>query len=197
MRFDQQGVGHQSGQRARVGQREQPVHRVRRAAAHQPRLQQRTGGSEQKIRQADRCGQQQQDCSGGVLTAGRPEAVRRYDRQAQQAGGQQCRMHGPLPAGRQPVRQPVRVAVPGQQHRLKEHHAGGPHTGTAPEPGQDLLGDDGLNQEQQQRGQRDGGGVQRHQGRDSRTAMDCSRRCGRQRRSQATRSPQLVCGSRT
>src|SRR5205807_10113890 len=44
----------------------------------------------------------------------------------------------------------VGVRVTGEQHALEEHQAGCPHRRRAAEPRQDLLGDDRLNQEQQE-----------------------------------------------
>ena len=60
------------------------------------------------------------------------------------------------------ARDPVRVGVAQQQHELEEDHAGGPDDGRAPEPGKDLLGEDGLDQEEQEGAQEDGGGVKQH-----------------------------------
>src|SRR3989441_2909145 len=49
----------------------------------------------------------------------------------------------------------VGVRVTGEQHALEEHQAGRPHRRRAAEPRQDLLGDDRLNQEQQEGGKED------------------------------------------
>src|SRR5438034_9689321 len=45
--------------------------------------------------------------------------------------------------------------VTGEQHALEEHQAGRPHRRRAAKPRQDLLGDDRLNQEQQEGGEED------------------------------------------
>src|SRR5207302_5369735 len=49
----------------------------------------------------------------------------------------------------------VSVRITGEQHALEEHQAGRPHRRGAAEPRQDLLGDDRLNQEQQEGGEED------------------------------------------
>src|SRR5216117_2846811 len=49
----------------------------------------------------------------------------------------------------------VGVRVTGEQHALEEHQAGRPHRRRAAKPRQDLLGDDRLNQEQQEGGEED------------------------------------------
>ena len=45
--------------------------------------------------------------------------------------------------------QPVGIRVTGQQGELEEEHAGAPNGGGTTEPGQDDLGDDGLDLKQQ------------------------------------------------
>jgi hypothetical protein len=49
------------------------------------------------------------------------------------------------------TRQPIRVKITREQRELKKYQTGCPHGGGAAEPGQDLFGDDGLNQKQQKR----------------------------------------------
>src|ERR1035441_10410501 len=57
---------------------------------------------------------------------------------------------------------PVRVEIPQQKHRLEEKHAGGPHRGSAAEPRQNRLGDDGLDFKQQERRKRNRERVEQH-----------------------------------
>jgi len=67
-----------------------------------------------------------------------------------------------LRARRELARHGVGIRVAPQQHQLEEHHADGPDRGVAAEPGQDLLGDDRLHQEQQEGAGEDGGGKEKH-----------------------------------
>jgi hypothetical protein len=66
------------------------------------------------------------------------------------------------------ARDPVRVQIPKQQHDLKEHHAGDPHSGRSTEPRQQRLSDHRLDHEQQRRVQSDD--QRRHQFSDGRSA---------------------------
>ena len=62
------------------------------------------------------------------------------------------------------ARDQVRIGIAGQERRLEENKASRPDTGGTAEPGKDLLGDQGLHQKQQERGQENGGGEQWHGG---------------------------------
>jgi hypothetical protein len=56
-----------------------------------------------------------------------------------------------LTAQRQPAHDEVRVRVAGEQRRLKKYEARRPYGGRSSEPREDLLGDDRLNKEEQER----------------------------------------------
>src|SRR5581483_12304613 len=56
----------------------------------------------------------------------------------------------------------VRVEVAEEQQHLEEQHAHGPHGGRSAEPRQDDLRDQRLDLEEQERREKDGGGVQAH-----------------------------------
>src|SRR6185437_12009701 len=56
-----------------------------------------------------------------------------------------------LTAQRQAAHDEVRIWVAGEQRRLKEHEARRPYRGRSSEPRQDLLGDDRLDEEEQER----------------------------------------------
>ena len=64
----------------------------------------------------------------------------------------------------EPAHDEIRVGVAREQRRLEEHEARRPDGGRAAEPWQDLLRDDRLHQEQQERADEDGGGVEEHWG---------------------------------
>ncbi len=54
------------------------------------------------------------------------------------------------------------VSITGEQHALKKHHAGRPDSSGTAKPRQDLLGDDRLNQKQQEGADKNGEGVNEH-----------------------------------
>ena len=58
----------------------------------------------------------------------------------------------------------MRIGVAHEQDQLEEHHAERPHDRRAAEPRQDLLGDDRLHQEQQERRKEDRGRVRQRRG---------------------------------
>src|ERR1700719_288600 len=84
-------------------------------------------------------------------------------------------MDANLRSWRRPARHQVGVGIAEQKSRLKEYQARGPNVGRSAEPRQDLLGHDRLNQEQQKRADKDGGGVEGH-GTDEETVATCRRR---------------------
>ena len=89
-----------------------------------------------------------------LLVALRLPAARGEDRQAGERHGEQRHVQHRLPA-RAEARASSRRRRTGEQHALEEHQARGPHRRRAAEPRQDLLGDDRLHQEQQERRQED------------------------------------------
>ena len=157
------GIGQQREQRGEVRQREQAVRRRVAEALPEPRLHQRAGGREQEIRQPDGRRQQAQYQERRLARRRRLPARVGNDRQDGEAQRQQADVHPRLPARGQAARGPVGIGVAEEQHRLEEHQADRPHRGRAAEPRQDLLRDDGLDQEQQERAEEDRGGVEEHE----------------------------------
>jgi hypothetical protein len=162
VRLDQRRIAEQRDHRGEVRQRVEPVDARRAVLPREPGLHQRAGGREHQVGQADRQRQQQQDPADRLRRVGRLHRLGHGDRQEREAREQQHRVHDRLTARRELADHDVGVEVAGQQRELEEHHAGGPDRGRAAEPRQDLAGDDRLDQEQQERGQRDRGGVQEH-----------------------------------
>jgi hypothetical protein len=90
-----------------------------------------------------------------LFVAPRLPALVGRDRQQRERRRKQHRVNrGPRPRRKARLRC-MGVGISGEQHGLKEKHAGGPHRRRAAEPGQDQPGDQRLHQEQQKRGQED------------------------------------------
>src|SRR6202049_5397743 len=83
-------------------------------------------------------------------------------------------MDSNLRSWRGPPHHQVGVDIAEQESRLKEYQARGPNVGRPAEPRQDLLGHDRLDQEQQKRADKDGGGVEGH-GPDKERVATCRR----------------------
>src|SRR5688572_3360655 len=123
-------------------------------AAPVPELHQRRGRRQQEIRQADGGDEQEQDAPDRLLVALRLPAAGGDDRQAGEGDHEQQHVQHDLPPRPEPGGH-VCVGIAGEEHALEKHQAGGPHRGRAAEPRQDLLGDDRLHQEQQERRKED------------------------------------------
>ena len=120
----------------------------------EPRLHQRARRREQEVGQADRRAEQPQDPPARLLAACRFPSVAGDDRQRDQAQRQQPEVQRGLAPRAEPPRRPVAVCVACRQQRLEEHEAQGPHGARAAEPRDDLLRDERLNREQQERAER-------------------------------------------
>ena len=153
--LDQERVAQQREHRREVGQREQPIRIAAGKPAREPGLHQRARRRQQEVRQADRRGQQAQDLPDRILVAGGLPERARHDRQQRETHEQQRDVQAHLRAGCQPAHDDVRVQVAQEQRGLEEHEARRPHRGGPAEPRQDLLRDDGLDQEQQERATED------------------------------------------
>ena len=68
---------------------------------------------------------------------------------------QQCQNYDRLPSRSEPAGQQMGIPVAGGQQNLEKQQAGGPDSGTAAEPGQDVFGEERLNQKQQECAQED------------------------------------------
>ncbi len=169
-RLECERIRDQRKQRAEIGQREQAIYRARGKGAREPRLHQRPGSGEQEIGQSDGDSEQSQDAPRRVLVAGGLPVRARDDGQRGEARGEEHDVQHDLPARGELARGPVRIGVACEQQGLEEHEAGSPHRGRAAEPRQDLLGDDRLDQEQQERAREDREGVESH------AAGDCEKR---------------------
>lgn len=121
-----------------------------------PGLNERSGGGKEQIGQADGGGEKGEHAEGrrGECTSF-PGGVG-GDGQGKQTEGQQEAVNESLAAGGKFVLQPVGVRIARQKRGLKEDHAGAPNRGSATEPGEDHLANDGLNLEEQERGKKDG-----------------------------------------
>src|SRR5260221_7081467 len=149
-RLEQQREAEQREERGEVRKREQAIRHHALEATPVPRLEERRRRREQEIGQPDRRAQEKQDAQDRLFVALRLPAARRDDRQAGERNGEQRHMQVGLAARPEP-RRPVGVGIAGEKHALEEDEAGGPDHPRAAEPRQDLLGDDRLHQEQQER----------------------------------------------
>ena len=170
--LDHEGIREQPHQRAEVRQCEEPVHGLLGQAVRHPGLEERPGGRKHEVGQADGQREQQQDAQRGVGVSVGLERNRGNDGQAGEARGQKGEVHPGLAPRREPRANEVRVGVAGEQRDLEEDQARGPHRRGAAEPRQDLLGDDGLDKEQQERRQQDRRGEQQHGWRGGRRRAD-------------------------
>ena len=167
-RLDRERIGEQRQHRCQIRKREQPVRIASRVALREPGLQQRAGRRQQQVGQADRRRQQPEDQPQRALGAQRLPGDGGDDGQQQEACDQQRRVQRSLPPARQAPGRRIGVGIAREQRALEEHQAGRPHRGRAPEPRQDLLGDDRLDQEQQERTREDRQRVEDHSVRDRR-----------------------------
>ena len=147
--FDQNRVCQKPRHRPRVGEREQPVRHRAAVRSRIPRLQQRTGGREQKIGQPDGRGQQPQNSQQRIARSLRLPPYGRQNWQRQQAQGEKRGVDDSLAAARL-IAQPVRICIAAQQRHLKEEHATGPHCRRSAEPGQNQFCDQGLDLKKQE-----------------------------------------------
>ena len=129
--------------------------------AREPRLHQRAGVESRKYGRPIVAVSSPRMRQRRLLAAGRLPGSPRRRSAARQARGEQARCAarpGARASSHRVVQCGVRVA--GEQHDLEEHQADGPHRARAAEPGQDLLGDERLHQEQQHGAREDRRGVQ-------------------------------------
>src|SRR5438874_4224551 len=87
-----------------------------------------------------------------------PSSAGNYGKQEERTCEQNHVKHGPS----WKRSEPMRVEITEQQAGLEEDEAGGPDRGRSAEPGKNLLRKNGLNQEQQERAQKNSGPVQQH-----------------------------------
>ena len=120
-----------------------------------PSLQQRAGGREQQVGQADRDKQQLQDPPGRIAPAIRLPLLVRRNRQQKQRNQQEDNVQQSLCSGSSQSRREVCVSVAEEQHDLKKDHADGPHHRASAKPRQNVLADQRLDLKQQKRAQKD------------------------------------------
>jgi len=128
----------------------------------EPALDQGSRRREQEVRCADRERQDEEDAHDRCVGVRGPQRLGGRDRQRDQGQSQQHRVQDRLPAPRQPADDEVCVQVSAQQHQLEEQQSRGPHTRGRAEPRQDVLADDRLDLEQQERAQEHRDREQRH-----------------------------------
>src|SRR6185436_15210091 len=118
-RLEQHREAEQREQRSEVGKREQPIGHHALEAPPVPRLQQRRGGRQQEVRQADGRAEQQQDAQDRLLVALRLPAGGGEDRQAGERNHEQRHVQHRLAPRAEPGRQ-VGVSVAGEKNALEE-----------------------------------------------------------------------------
>ena len=155
-RLEQEGIGQEAEERGGVGQREEPIRRTH--AARIPSLDERARGGEEEVGQADHAREQRQDAQGRLAITLLP-CRRGDDRQRCQADGQKEAVNDDLASRRRPAGQRMGVGIANEKQQLEEEEARCPHARRAPEPGQNLLGDNGLDQEEEHGRQKDGGRI--------------------------------------
>ena len=84
------------------------------------------------------------------------------DRQECQCGGEQNKVEDSLGARFEQARTEMRISVAGQEHDLKEKHAGCPNAGASTEPGKNIFADNRLHLEEQESTGEDRQRVQGH-----------------------------------
>ncbi len=147
--FEENRVTQECQKRTEIRQGIQPIRRLARKRLRKPSLQQRTGGRQHEVRQPDTHGQQQQNSADRIDTfMGLPAFIGHHAQQHQRHQND-CKMYQRLAFWTKPVLREMSVRITGEQHRLKEQHARGPHGGTAAEPRQNIFAHQGLHLEQQ------------------------------------------------
>ena len=181
--LEQERVAEQRQHRREVGQREQPIRAAAGVATREPCLDERTGRGKHEIRKSYRRREKPQDQPDRAFLSGRFPERARDDRQHGEARHQQHDVQQCLRPWRQPAHRKVGVAVAQQQRGLEKDEARRPHRRGSAEPRQDLLGDDRLEQEEQERAREDRQGVEHRRTRSwgRRTTAHCTcMRCARE-----------------
>ena len=145
--FDQNRIGQQAEHRARIRKREEAVWHRAAIRSRIPRLQQRAGGRQQKIRQSHGRGQQARECAAAGLRrpAASTTAEGRIGSERKLSASRTSMNDRLRPAGL-PIH-PVRIRIAAKQRHLEEQHATRPDRSGAAEPRQDQLGDQRLHLE--------------------------------------------------
>ena len=139
IRFHQQRVTEQRKHRSEIGEREQAVRHAALVGARIPRLQERTGGGEQEIWQADGGREQCENLQRWRARGGLPHRVGQ-NRKGRQANRQRRRVDRGLRARAQLFVYPMRVEIAEQEGQLEEQHAGAPDGRRSAKPGQNHFG---------------------------------------------------------
>ena len=148
-RLDHRRIGKQGEERSRIGKGVEAVGREARVNEAEPPLKERAGGREHDERQPDRGREKEEDRADRIVTGARAPLVSRRDRQKAERQHETDTMDHHLPARRQPRGEPVRVGIARQQHPLEEQEAGGPDTGPAAIPGEDVFAHQRLTDEEE------------------------------------------------
>ncbi len=146
-RFEQKRITDEREHGAGIRERVQAIRHRALEAARVPRLQQRPGGGEQEIGEADGHRQQPQNPESGVFARGGFPGDARINGQHRRADQQQAAVEQHLDARFEVPDHGMGVEVPEQKRHLEEEQTGGPNRRRAAEPGQDDLGDHRLNLE--------------------------------------------------
>jgi hypothetical protein len=140
-------------------------------------LEKRAGGGDGEEGESDGAEEQKNDSPSGIAGRGGFEGFGggyREEEEGERDERDEREVDGGLEAF--PVAEPcgegVSVGVSGEETDLEEEHAGGPNGGTAAIPREDVACDDGLNLEEQEGAEEDGGDENWHGGSGLRFGMD-------------------------
>ena len=156
VRFDGERVGEEREQRADVGQGVEAVGRDAWVAAAEPGLEQRAGGRQHEVGQADAGEEQPKDVAGRLRVADGFPVFAGRDGQETDREDEQGEVQEHLLARTEPSDAAVGVGVAREEHHLEEQHARRPHGRSAAEPRQDEARDERLDEEEQERAPEDG-----------------------------------------
>ena len=149
-RLDHRRVGEEGEERPGIGEGIEPVGRQARVDQAEPPLEERSGGREDDKRQADRCREEEEDRGDGVIAGAGAPAFPRGDGEEGEGQRETDAMDQRLPPRRQPCREEVGIGIARQQHPLEEEEAGCPDAGTTAIPGENVLPDQRLPDEEEE-----------------------------------------------
>ena len=154
--FDERWVKRESEQRGEIGERVETPGNAARLNAGQPHLEQRTGCAEHEEWKADGDAEREEDGGDGM---GRVQADGLNGPGDGGGGGKQ--QEGEVEVPMRAPGEPMRVEIGEEKGGLKEDETGDPDCGGSAEGGQELLGSDGLDQEEKERAEKDGAAEER------------------------------------
>ena len=151
VRFEDERIGEERAEAAEIagGVEEVRVFRGGMPGVGEPALEQRSGRGENKNREADGFGEDQQEPKGRiVLLKSAVLSGADHERKCERGADQNNQMEQGLEAA-EPVDTKVSISVAGQEHRLEENHDCVPHGGCTAEQWQEELANERLHGKQQ------------------------------------------------